>query len=244
MKAIILAGGLGTRLRSVCADRPKPMADLNGRPFLSVLMEYWKRQGVSHFILSVGYLHQIVIDVFGSSFEGIPIDYAIEPSPLGTGGGLLLALKHLEPLDDPVLVLNGDTYFEVSLAELKKFHEEKTASCTLSLLAIDKNTRYGGLSLLPSGQIQSFQEQGDQGQSLINGGCYLISASFLRQLHPQPILHPLSLEKEILVPAVSSQKAYGKVFDAYFLDIGIPEDYFRAVKKFQPLTAISASKST
>ena len=236
MEAIILAGGLGTRLRSVCADRPKPMADINGKPFLSILMDYWKREGVSHFILSVGYLHQQVIEYFGSSFEGIPIDYAIESSPMGTGGGLLLSLDHLRSSNECVLVINGDTYFEVPLAELKDFQQEKQSACTLSLRPVEENTRYGGINRLPSGQIVSFDEKGQKQQSLINGGCYLISPSFLKSLCSMPTEKPLSLEKDILIPAVSSQEAYGAVFDQYFLDIGIPEDYFRAVKKFATST--------
>lgn len=232
MEAIVLAGGLGTRLRSVCADRPKPMADVNGKPFLYHLMQYWKGQGVSHFILSVGYLHEKVIDYFGHSFEGVPIDYAIEQSPMGTGGGLLLALDHLFHLDKPVLSLNGDTYFEVPLQALKNYQITTGCAACLSLLSVEKNTRYGGIKTLGSGQIVSFNEKSNLEPCLINGGCYLFQPGRLKQLFPSMLDHPVSLEADILSKLMSSNEAYGIVFDRYFLDIGIPEDYFQAFKKF------------
>ena len=94
--AVILAGGLGTRLRSVISDLPKPMAPINGRPFLEYLICYWIGQGINHFVLSVGYLHQAIIGYFGNQFKGACIDYVIEESPLGTGGGLLLASKKVD----------------------------------------------------------------------------------------------------------------------------------------------------
>ncbi|MBS0607710.1 MAG: nucleotidyltransferase family protein [Parachlamydiales bacterium] len=232
MEAIVLAGGLGTRLRSVCSDRPKPMADVNGKPFLYHLMQYWKGQGVSHFILSVGYLHEKVIEYFGHSFEGVPIDYAIEQSPMGTGGGLLLAMDYVARLDQPILVINGDTYFEVPLAELKKFQKDHGCACTLSLLRIAQNTRYGGIKTLPSGQITSFNERNEMEPCLINGGCYLIRPDYLNNFNSRIKDQPVSLEKDILLSAVSHQQAYGIAFDQYFLDIGIPEDYFQSLKKF------------
>lgn len=232
MEAVVLAGGLGTRLRSVCADRPKPMADVNGKPFLHHLMKYWVREGVSHFILSVGYLHEKVIEYFGSSFEGVPISYAIEHIPLGTGGGLLLALDSLFDLNKPILALNGDTYFEVPLQALTNFQIKTGCAGCLSLLSIEKNTRYGGIQVLPSGQIISFKEKSDMGPSLINGGSYLFDPSFLKQIFPSIVDQPVSLEADILTKLMSLNQAYGTVFDRYFLDIGIPEDYFQAVHKF------------
>jgi D-glycero-alpha-D-manno-heptose 1-phosphate guanylyltransferase len=232
MEAIVLAGGLGTRLRSVCSDRPKPMADVNGKPFLYHLMQYWREQGVSHFILSVGYLHEKVIEYFGHSFEGVPIDYAIEQSPMGTGGGLLLALDHLFHLDKPVLALNGDTYFEVPLQYLSDFQMTTGCACCLSLLSVEENTRYGGIKILSSGQIKSFNEKSNTGPCLINGGCYLFRPDILKQLFPLAIDKPVSLETDILTKLMSCKEAYGTIFDRYFLDIGIPQDYFKALKKF------------
>ena len=118
--AIILAGGLGTRLRSVVADMPKPMAPVNGRPFLEYLLDYWQNQGISHFIISVGYRHEIITGYFGARYKNATIKYAIEKTPLGTGGGFLLASDHLGD-DRTFLLLNGDTYFPINLASLEKF---------------------------------------------------------------------------------------------------------------------------
>ena len=112
--AVILAGGLGTRLRSVVPYLPKPMAPINGRPFLEHQMRYWSTQGIDHFVLSVGYRYQTIIDYFGAQVEGASLDYVIEESPLGTGGGLVLASKKVSQQEN-FLLLNGDTYFEIEL---------------------------------------------------------------------------------------------------------------------------------
>src|SRR3989344_9594340 len=114
MEAIILAGGLGTRLQSVVKDLPKPMADVNGRPFLAYLMDYWIKQGVKRFILSVGYKSEIIRDYFGDEYNGVSVAYSIEKKPLGTGGGLLLALKQLNSRGD-FFGFNGGTFFKKKL---------------------------------------------------------------------------------------------------------------------------------
>jgi D-glycero-alpha-D-manno-heptose 1-phosphate guanylyltransferase len=121
--AIILAGGLGTRLRSAVPDLPKPMAPIAGRPFLAYQLDYWIRQGVDRFVLSVGYRHESIMAYFGAAYRGIAVDYSVEQTPLGTGGGLLLALERLDGGQRPFLLLNGDTYFEVDLATLSAFHD-------------------------------------------------------------------------------------------------------------------------
>ena len=124
--AIILAGGLGTRLRSAVTDLPKPMAPIGGRPFLEYQLDYWIAQGISRFVLSVGYQHEVIIDHFGTSYEGIELNFVIEETPLGTGGGLLLAAEKVGN-DTPFLLLNGDTYFSVDLKTLTDFSQEKDA---------------------------------------------------------------------------------------------------------------------
>ncbi len=215
MEAIILAGGFGTRLRSVCSDRPKPMADIRGKPFLDYLLAYWKGQGVIHFILSVGYLHPAIIHYFGKDFQGIPIDYAIENEPLGTGGGLLQSLPYLRHPDAPFLVLNGDTFFDVPLATFFPKGE-----VTMALYQIEQNTRYGGVSVGEDGLIENFNVN----SKLINGGCYLFHKKALAGFSQKG---PVSLEREIL-PFLS---CYGQLFDGFFLDIGIPEDYARLFAK-------------
>ena len=216
MEAIILAGGFGTRLRSVCSDLPKPMAHVQRKPFLEHLLEYWKCQGVSHFILSVGYLHPVIINYFGKGYRGIPIDYAIESEPLGTGGGVLQSLPYLNHPESLFLVLNGDTFFDVPLASFS--HKE---GVTLALYKVEKNTRYLGVTLDDCSKIQSYNDASSQ---LINGGCYLFDKKSLAQFKQKG---PLSLEKEILPVLMNQGHCYGQHFNGQFIDIGIPEDYAR-----------------
>lgn len=215
MEAIILAGGLGTRLRSVCPDLPKPLAPVRGKPFLSHLMNYWESQGVTHFILSVGYLHEKILATYGSSFEEIPITYAIEKTPLGTGGALLHSLSKLQDSDHPFLVLNGDTFFPVPLNDF-----QMTRDCTLALHPTKENTRYDGVHLSPSGKILKL---GDPSSNLINGGCYLFQSHIFKSFE----LEPYSLEQDLLPTLIEKGICYGQSFDSPFIDIGIPEDYNR-----------------
>lgn len=217
MEAIILAGGYGTRLRSVCSDRPKPMALVQEKPFLEHLLEYWKRQGASHFILSVGYLHQIITHYFGTHYQGIPIDYAIENEPLGTGGGLLQSIDYLHHPDSTFLVLNGDTFFDVPLSTF--FHKGEV---TLALYKVKNNTRYHGVTLDDSCQIHKIDALNSD---LINGGCYLFSKNCLNRFRQ---MEPISLEREILPSLINQGSCYGQRFDGLFIDIGIPEDYKRS----------------
>ena len=213
MEAIILAGGFGTRLKSALPNLPKPLAPIHGKPFLSYLMRYWKSQGVNHFILSVGYLHEKVIETFKNTFEGIPISYAIEKSALGTGGALLHASNFLQKQDRPFLALNGDTFFEIPSEEFTL-----SGACTLALYSPEKNSRYDGVTLTKDGQILKF---GDPSSSLINGGCYLLQKEALTPFKEGP----LSLEKDLLPKLVKQGTCYGKLFQSRFIDIGIPKDY-------------------
>jgi D-glycero-alpha-D-manno-heptose 1-phosphate guanylyltransferase len=236
MEAIILAGGFGTRLRSVCSDRAKPMAQIQGKPFLKHLLEYWTCQGVSHFILSVGYLHQGIIHYFGKNYRGIPIDYAIENEPLGTGGGVLQSLFYLRHPESIFLVLNGDTFFDVPLAAFS--HKGKV---TLALYKIEKNTRYLGITLDDCSKIQNFNDPNSQ---LINGGCYLFDKKSLTRFQQKG---PLSLEKEVLPILISEGSCYGQPFGGFFIDIGIPEDYERSqglfLKRGQVVRTVGACNS-
>ena len=225
--AIILAGGLGTRLRSAVPDLPKPMAPVGGRPFLEHLMDYWIDQGVKQFILSVGYLKELVIAHFEDSYRLIPLKYAIEQEPLGTGGGLLQAANGLK---EPFLVLNGDTFFEVSLDELYKFHNEQSSECTFSLFRTNAIGRYMGLEVKEYGEISALKSDMLGVNRFANGGVYLISPSFIAKTKFVPG-HKLSLEDDIL-PAYIAQggKLYGCEFTGSFIDIGVPADYFRSVE--------------
>lgn len=221
----MLAGGLGTRLRPVVSDVPKPMAPVNGRPFLELLLEYWIAQGVRRFILSVGHLAGKVEAHFGSAWRGAHISYAREAEPLGTGGGLLLAAAEAQA--DELLVLNGDTFFAVELAALLAFHRQRSADCTLSLFRSSDSERYMGLRVAADGRI--LELSATRG-GLANGGVYLFRAAALRLLPWQPG-ERASLEADILAHGLASDwRIFGHECAGTFIDIGVPEDYRRAAQ--------------
>jgi D-glycero-alpha-D-manno-heptose 1-phosphate guanylyltransferase len=224
--AIILAGGLGTRLREIVSDLPKPMVPIRDRPFLEYQMDYWINQGISHFILSVGYLKDIIIDHFGNMYKNIPIEYAIEPDPLGTGGGLLMAAKGLKT---PFLVLNGDTFIEVDLNNLYEFHLKCKSMWTFSLFRTGKFERYMGMDVSPNGEILSLKSELNKSISLANGGVYLIDPLALKLLDFK-VGDRASLEDELLSNFISNGGVlHGKEFKGKFIDIGTPEDYHQAI---------------
>lgn len=225
--AVILAGGLGTRLRSAVPDLPKPMAPINARPFLEHQMGYWITQGINHFVLSVGYRYKTIIDYFGTQFEGASLDYVIEETPLGTGGGFVLASKKVSQQEN-FLLLNGDTYFEIELKSLINFSEKTDADWCFSLFRTGEEGRYLGMNILPDGQIISLQGELNSEDRLANGGVYLINPRALSSL---ALLsgHKISLEEDIFPAAMAlGQRFFGKEFQNTFIDIGIPDDYCRA----------------
>lgn len=227
MEAIILAGGLGTRLRQVVPGLPKPMAPVNGRPFLEYQMDYWIDQGVRRFILSVGYRHEIIERHFGVSYRGAELAYAVERTPLGTGGGLLMAAGKILAAG-PWLVLNGDTFFAVTLAQLRHFHDSKRAEVTLCLFPVEHNNRYTGVEIDEEGRIVGLQSRHTGARQLINGGVYLLGEAALADL-PCRAGDKISLETDILEQFLSrGKRLFGHVVHERFIDIGIPEDYARA----------------
>lgn len=224
--AIILAGGLGTRLRSKVSNVPKPMAPVNDRPFLEHLMDYWIAQGVTNFVLSVGYKHEIISNHFGLAYKGVTIGYVVEEKPLGTGGGLLLAAATLES-SAPFLVLNGDTYFTVDLKMLTDFYQETNSDWSLSLFRTSEEGRYMGLDVQSSGRIISMHSENRDGTRLSNGGVYMVRPEVLAAGKFIPGTN-LSLEDDIFSTALNDgQCLCGLEFSTDFIDIGIPKDYDR-----------------
>lgn len=226
--AIVLAGGLGTRLRDAVPDLPKPMAPIGGRPFLEHQLDYWIDQGIRDFVLSVGYKRDAIIRHFGSAYRGIPIRYAIEESPLGTGGGLLLAASCLE-IVTPILVLNGDTFFEVPLDEMLAFHRLRRSDWTFALFRTEETGRYMGMRVADDGRIESLRPSGaDRPGRLANGGVYLVEPAILQNC-AYKAGDKASLEDDILSGLMDSGgRLYGFECSGRFIDIGIPEDYCRA----------------
>jgi len=201
------------------------MAPVDGRPFLARLMDYWISQGVNHFVVSVGYMKEVIMDYFGSSYRSTPIRYAIEETPLGTGGGLLLAAQEIM---EPFLVLNGDTFFEVDLAKLLKIHTKNASDWTFSLFRTGEFGRYMGMEVSENGKIISLKMDSEAQNRLANGGAYLVSPSSLEKSGFKPG-EKFSLEDELL-PALMSKECnlFGIEFKGSFIDIGIPQDYLRA----------------
>jgi D-glycero-alpha-D-manno-heptose 1-phosphate guanylyltransferase len=223
--AIILAGGLGTRLRSVVPDLPKPMAPIRGRPFLEHQLDYWIGQGVDEFILSVGYRKQAIIDHFGSNYRSTPLSYVIEEKPMGTGGGVLLAAQGL---NQPFLILNGDTFFEVDLATLLKFHNERLSDWTFSLFRTGEVGRYMGIEVNAKCEIEMLQSGGRASGYLANGGVYLVNPAVLAKGEFLAGTK-MSLEDDFLPALVEKGcKLYGLEFQGAFIDIGVPRDYYLA----------------
>ncbi|MBX3606923.1 MAG: NTP transferase domain-containing protein [Piscinibacter sp.] len=222
--AIILAGGLGTRLRSAVPDLPKPMAPIAGRPFLEHQLDFWIAQGVGRFILSVGYRHEAISGHFGARYRGAAIDYAVEATPRGTGGALLLAAARL-PDDRPALLLNGDTFFDVRLDELAASAAKHDADWCFALFRHDDPARYMGVALGRDGRITALRAP-DAPQA--NGGVYWFRPAALRGLDGDTT-QPLSLENDLFPRLVAAgQRFAGRVCDGAFIDIGVPADYHRA----------------
>ena len=227
--AVILAGGLGTRLRAVVPDAPKPMALINGRPFLEHQMDYWIEQGITRVIISVGYMPDVITSHFKNRYNGIPIDYALEETPLGTGGGLLLAVAKL-PDVKPFLVLNGDTFVECSLADIALTHASQKADWTMVTFKADMADRYGGIDMNDGGQITGLRTGkaglGEWG----NAGVYMISPALFATLGWRAG-DKVSLEQDLLPKAlVSCARCYSSPCHGVFIDIGLPDDYVRAAK--------------
>ncbi len=223
MEAIILAGGLGTRLQGVIGASPKCMAPVNGRPFLSYLFDYLDKQRCTRVILSLGYKHKMVTDWLETQDLYFELDYVIESEPLGTGGGILAAVS--DAATEDVAVLNGDTMFLVDLQEQMRFHKANKATTTLALKDMQNFDRYGVVNVNEKSIITAFEEKQQRKNGSINGGVYFINTeAFLAKDLPEKF----SFEKDYLEKFVGEQKFYGYKSDSYFIDIGIPTDYEQA----------------
>lgn len=223
---IILAGGLGTRLRSVVSDLPKCMAPVNGKPFLDYVIAYFQQQGINDFIFSVGYKYEAIKEYLDNQLSTINYQLSIEDEPLGTGGAIKKAC--LLATTKNVFITNGDTLFKASASSLQNFHHQKNADCTLALKPMENFDRYGVIELNEDDSIKSFNEKKYYEQGLINGGLYMLNVeSFLKESFPETF----SFETAYLEKYYNHHKMFGLIQDEYFIDIGIPEDYARAARE-------------
>ncbi|MFQ6343009.1 nucleotidyltransferase family protein [Campylobacter sp. VTCC 70190] len=214
MQVIILCGGLGTRLKSVIKDIPKPMAPIRDKPFLEFIFEYLKKQGIKEIILAVSYKYELIQEYFKDEFLGIKISYSIEKEPLGTGGAIKEALKFIK---NEAYVLNGDTFFDIDLARLKL---DESRIC-LALKQMQDFDRYGTVELDGQNYIQSFREKEFTKQGLINAGTYLIARDIFDGFD---VKEKFSFE-DFLQANFGTLRARAEIFDEYFIDIGVPKDY-------------------
>jgi len=230
MECIILAGGLGTRLRSSIGDYPKCMAPVNGKPFLHYLFAYLRKQNCHKVILSLGYRYEVIVSWLQHQELPFQVDYVIEREPLGTGGGILLALDKADEND--VAVLNGDTFFDVDMEELHHFHTEKQSAVSIALKRLHHFERYGSVQVDNVNAIIAFEEKKPKNEGLINGGVYIIDKACLISKN---LPERFSFEKDYLEAFVGDKQFFGQQANGYFIDIGIPEDYQQAQSDFKEL---------
>ncbi len=231
MDAIVLVGGLGTRLQGIVTDVPKPMAPVGGVPFLDILLERLLQHSVvERVVLAVGYKRDVVQAYFGDRAYNRKVVYAIEKSLLGTGGAIRNALAHTRSHE--VLVVNGDTLFEVDIAAMIASHRAHQANLTLALKPMRDFNRYGTVRLNDEQRVIGFDEKKYQAEGLINGGVYLMNQTLFDGL-ANPLPNKFSFETDFLEVYLQQLKIYGFPSSGYFIDIGIPDDYNRAQQELE-----------
>jgi len=222
MKAVVLAGGYGTRLKDRVPDKPKPMAPVAGRPFLEYVLDRLVAGDVHDIILSVGYRANEIIGYFGNAYRNAVLSYAIENEPLGTGGAIINALRGHG--DDPVLVVNGDTLLDIDYEDLVRWYSESPASVAMVLKKVPDVARYGAV-LVSEGRVTGFTEKGMQGPGLINAGVYVLEPAVFESYG---LTGRFGLEADLLQKYCGELRPRAFITDGYFIDIGIPVDYDRA----------------
>lgn len=221
-EAIILAGGFGTRLRSVISDVPKPLAPVAGRPFLAWMLDDLATQGIRRAVLATGFMGDSVVDVCGNHWQGMQLAYSQESSPLGTGGAIARAFSQV--LGDACLVLNGDTWLTFDHAAFDRDWQSSDARLAIALAEVGDVSRYGSVQVEHQ-RVTGLVEKGHAGPGYINAGVYGIRRSLLGDF---PVQESFSFEHEVLVPAVEREPVFGYTHTRDFIDIGVPLDFQRA----------------
>lgn len=224
MEAIVLAGGLGTRLRSVVVDLPKPMAPIGDKPFLEYILKYLQKNGITRVILSVGYKWESIKEYFGNNFHDMELIYSVEDEPLGTGGAIKKALAFTK--SNEVFIINGDTFFDV---DFKSLTLKDNSKLILSLKHMENFDRYGCVESDEHSFVTAFTEKGYREIGDINGGIYLAS----RDIFDSFSLENIFSFEEFMQDNFKKLKITSQSFDSYFIDIGIPEDYVRAQRELK-----------
>ncbi len=227
-EAIILAGGLGTRLQDAVPDVPKCMAPVNGKPFLSYLINHLQLQGITYFIFALGHKGEMIEEFLKNEYPSLFYKTSVEEEPLGTGGAIKKALKITK--EKSVLIANGDTLYKIDVPLLTGFHTLSGSNCTLSLKPMKNFDRYGLVEVDEDNVIKSFKEKQCYESGCINGGMYALHRNkFLDEDLPEKF----SFEKDYLEVYYNKRRMFGLMQDEYFIDIGIPADYERAQEELK-----------
>jgi NDP-sugar pyrophosphorylase family protein len=238
MKAVLLVGGLGTRLRSAVPSLPKALASVGGRPFLELLVRQLGVQGIRHLVMSTGYLAEQIEEAFqdGSAF-GVTIEYSRETVPLGTAGALKLAQSYVHN-ESEFLVINGDTFLEIDFNEFIRSHRKHGGLATMAVVPIENSSRYGTVQVGATGQILGFLEKtGQNTPGVINAGVYVFGDAAL-----EFISHgPASLERDVF-PLLVKQGFYAIEQKGMFIDIGTPDDYGHAKTMSDRLAEVASHR--
>jgi D-glycero-alpha-D-manno-heptose 1-phosphate guanylyltransferase len=228
LSVAVLAGGLGTRLRSVISDRPKALAEIHGCPFLAYLLDQLSATGSSSIVLCTGHFGQQIEETFGETYGNLRISYSQESRRLGTGGALRLARRHLT--SDPVLVMNGDSFCAADLQGFWNWHCARSSKATMLLTQVPDTQRYGSVKLDSHGAVIQFSEKGQGAVSgFINAGVYLLSRQVIDSI---PEDAEVSLEYDVFPNLVPRGLLQGYPDWGAFLDIGTPEDFAAAEEFF------------
>ena len=231
--AVILAGGLGTRLQAVVSDRPKVMAEINGKPFIAYLLDQLVAAGIGRVIISTGYMADILEDTFGTRYNDLHVDYSQEETPLGTAGALKLAEQIVD--SEYCLVMNGDSYTEFDAISLFISHKQKNANITILVKAVSNTSHFGTIQMNKQNEIIKFMEkESSTNIGLINTGIYIMKTSTLQKI---PNKTPCSLEYNFF-PAMIGKNIYGNETEGNFIDIGTPESYAQAEAFFEQTSVL------
>lgn len=227
MNVIILCGGYGTRLGDLTKNMPKPLLEVAGLPFVAHLIQQLRCQGISEVVLAVSFKSEKFFQILGHEYDGVKISYSLEPSPLGTGGAIKYAMNLYD--FDSCVVLNGDTYSEFNLRDLVDFSSQNEAEIAVGLAFVMDTSRYGAVVLNSSNRICKFGEKSISTEGFINAGIYFLKRSIFQSITEANF----SFEKSVLEALVQHIKVFGLVSAGNFIDIGVPEDLFRANRYFE-----------
>lgn len=222
MKAVILCGGLGTRLGSLTQDTPKPLLEVAGKPFIAYVLNSLTRAGVNGLVLAAGFQWSKLKYCIGDNWDGVPVHYSVESHPLGTGGAIKAAMASASLSE--ALVFNGDTLFDINISSFVDFAKQSDAQVCIALRKVEDCSRYGRVKVGANGEILAFGEKAYKGTGLINGGIYYLRSKCLDRFAGKSF----SFESDFLSLQSPGYPIYGIPFDNYFIDIGIPSDLLRA----------------